>query len=68
LINIGGIECDDQKSSRVRVGFNLPDDVADLINGAAVSCFPGSPLFSINGAQITLFISPLVPDADLIVL
>ena len=40
------------------------DSPFNLVNHFALCAFPETPLFSIHGAQVSLFIGPFVPDPN----
>ena len=52
----------------MRVVFEPVDEALDLINDLAVVTFPGAPLLAVYGSEFSVFISPLVPDADAVFL
>ena len=52
----------------VRVVLDAVDDLADLVDMGAVRCFPFPPLFSVDGSQFPIFIRPLIPDPDPVLL
>ena len=56
------------QASRFGVGSNFVFHPRDLINRASVGLGPGPPLVPIHGAQVAVFVGPLVPDRDLVVL
>ncbi|MCY1450934.1 hypothetical protein D9M71_677750 [compost metagenome] len=52
----------EKNPAAVRVVLQRIHDVVDLIDGTAILRRPGSPLRTIDGAKITTFGGPLVPD------
>ena len=63
-IHIAGVPCGDQMAARVGVLFQAVNELDDLVDLASVSRFPVPPLMAVNGPEITVFISPFVPDAN----
>src|SRR5690606_23187028 len=51
-----------------RAGSDLLDQVGYLVDMAPVGCRPAPPLAPIDGPKVTIFIGPLVPDLDPILL
>ncbi len=52
------------------IGFVLEvvDELFDLIDHAAIGANPRAPLAAIHGAEVAVFIRPLIPDADAVFL
>jgi hypothetical protein len=51
----------------VGVVLYLVDEVGDLVDVRAVGAAPRAPLVTVDGSQLTIFTSPLVPDAYFVV-
>ena len=51
-------------AARVGVGADLLDDLTDLIYVPSIGFRPGTPLITVNGAQVSLLVGPFIPDAD----
>src|SRR5205085_10949157 len=54
--------------ARISVLADQLDQVRDLVDTPAISCFPVTPLLPIDWSQIAVLIRPLVPDADVAIL
>ena len=52
----------------MRVVFESINEALNLIDDLAVVTFPGAPLLTVDGAELAVFICPLVPDADAVFL
>src|SRR5262249_5494728 len=52
------------KASALRVGFDLRNQVIDLIDAGAVCASPIPPLRTINAAKLAVFVSPFLPDRN----
>jgi len=66
FIDNAGVEGNDEQASAVGIVFNLFDDVRKLVNCLAISCFPAAPLFAVYGAEIAVFVGPLIPDTYIV--
>ena len=58
----------DHKSAAGGVVFNLFYDLFDLIDATAFGRFPISPLGAVDAAEVSIFVGPLVPDANFVFL
>src|SRR4029450_8470495 len=47
-----------------RIRFDLRDNTVDLIDAHAVVAAPFAPLRSIHAAEVTVFVSPFIPNGD----
>ena len=52
----------------MRVVLESINEALNLIDDLAVVTFPGAPLLTVDGAELAVFICPLVPDADAVFL
>ncbi len=69
LIDDSYIPGADNVSAAVGIGLDAFDELFDLINGLGSGCtLPASPLRTIDGAEVAIFICPFVPDADFVFL
>src|SRR5215468_7235562 len=64
FVDLGGVPRAHNKPPAQRVRFDLRDDVVDLIDADAIFAAPIPPLGTINPTEVTVFISPFVPDRD----
>lgn len=67
-VNFAHIPRIDNHPARVGGRLNLLDHLADLINHPTIRRVPGPPLCPVHGAKFTIFVRPLVPDADAVFL
>ncbi len=68
LLDIRHVPGRDDQPPRLGIGANLVFDPGDLVDRAAVGARPRSPLVTVNRTEITVFVGPLVPDRDAVVL
>lgn len=68
LINDTGIIGHNEEAAAVGVGFDLFDDIGELVDVLAVCCFPAAPLFAVNGAEVAVYICPVIPNAHAVFL
>lgn len=68
FLDIGRIPCADDMASTRGI---VPDRVYDTCNLvdclSVVGHLPGTPLLSVDGSEIAIFICPLIPDRDFVV-
>ena len=64
LVDLSGIPGADDVAAAVRVLFQILDHARDLVDGTTFRRSPPSPLRAIDRAEITVRISPLIPDGD----
>ena len=64
LLDIGRVPGRDNEAARVGIAANGGDDACDLIDDAAISCRPRTPLPAIDGAELARFVRPLVPNRN----
>lgn len=50
LVHLSDVPSRHDESAGIRIGLNLFDDIADLVDMAAVSCRPAAPLHAVNGS------------------
>jgi hypothetical protein len=67
-IEIGHIPGRDDKPPRIRISPELGKDAGNLVDVTAVGRGPGTPLVAVDRSEIAVGISPLVPDADAVLL
>ena len=48
--------------ARIGIGFDLFQDLSDLVDVCSIGRRPGTPLMSVNRAEIAILVGPLVPD------
>ncbi len=63
LVDIAGIPSRDDQPPRIRIGLERLDDPAELVDRGSIPRRPRTPLRSIDGPQIAVFIGPLIPDS-----
>ena len=68
LVHLGHIPGGDNHTTGVGIVLQLVEYVLDLVDGAAVVVGPRTPLVTIDGTELTVFVGPLVPDADAVLL
>src|SRR5690606_23349032 len=68
IIQFAYIPCIDYDPSAIRLIPDEIDHLGQLIDHPTVRRTPGSPLRSVNGPQIPIFIRPLVPDSHPMIL
>ena len=67
LVYVPGVPGAHEHAAGVRIVLDEVDDLLQLVYAAAVGCFPAAPLVAVDRAQVTVFIGPLIPDGDLVV-
>ena len=68
LVHLAGIPGGDEHPAGVRIVPYLVDDLAELVDAPSVRSRPAAPLVAVNRAKVAVFVSPLVPDCDPVVL
>ena len=58
----------DHHATRIRVRLQGLEDLGDLVDAAAISGVPGTPLDAVHRAEVAVLVRPLVPDADAVLL
>lgn len=66
LIELGGVPSGDDDAAARRVGAEEVDGLGDLVYGCAGGVGPATPLGAVDGAEVAVGVSPLVPDGDAI--
>lgn len=66
--DIANIPGGDDHPAAVGIGADGLHHLADLIDGLAIGSGPTAPLMAIHRAQVPVFIRPLIPDPDAMVL
>lgn len=56
----------DEVTARGGIIFESVDEFGNLVDGGTVFFRPRSPLLTINGAKVAIFVSPLIPDAHFV--
>ncbi len=67
VLQIGHIPRVYDMPSGIRIASKIVNDPLDLVEGRSVSTAPVDPLFSIDGAQIAVFVGPGIPDVTAII-
>ena len=67
LVDFGRVPCDNQVTAAVGVLLDAFDEVADLIDLAAVGSRPAAPLNAVDRAQVAVFVGPFVPNRHAVV-
>ena len=67
-VHIGGVPGGDDHAAAVRTFPDHLHHVRDLVDHPAIGRVPAAPLVAVHGAQIAVFIGPLVPDPHTVVL
>ena len=67
FIQLADVPRRDDDPAGVRVVFQLVHHRADLVDMTTVRRRPGTPLFAVDRSQVAIFICPLVPDGDVVV-
>ena len=67
LVHLGRVPGAHQHAAGVRVSADGFHHLRQLVYAAAVRGGPGAPLVPVHGAQVSVFIGPLVPDGDAVV-
>ena len=68
LVNETGVPGADHVTTAVGIGLQLVDELDDLVCRRPVWIGPRAPLIAIHRSQISMFIGPLVPNSNPIVL
>ena len=68
LVNQTDVPRANNQTTAVGIGFNLPDDVGNLVDMPTIGRGSTAPLNTVNRTQIAVFIGPFVPNRDLIVM
>ena len=68
MFNLARIPCADHVAAAVGIIFERMDDCFDLIGAAAVAGTPIGPLSTVNATEVTVFVGPVVPDVDFVIL
>jgi hypothetical protein len=66
LFKLAWVPCANYVPTAVRIFSNGPDHFFDLVYGTSVGFPPVGPLGSVDSAEVTIFICPFVPNADLV--
>lgn len=67
FIQLADVPRRDDDPAGVRVVFQLVHHRGDLVDMTTVRRRPGTPLFAVDRPQVAIFICPLVPDGDVVV-
>lgn len=62
--DVGDIPRGDDDAARVGCGFELFDDLGELVDVAALAVGPAAPLVAVDGAEAAVFCCPFVPNTD----
>ena len=66
-VDLGRVPGRDDEAAGVRIALDLLHHVGKLVDGRSVRSRPRPPLMPVHGAQIAVFIGPLIPDAHAVV-
>ncbi len=62
FVELGHVPCAHNDAAAVGVAFERVDDLLNLVNMTAIGSGPAAPLHAVNGAKVTVFAGPFVPD------
>jgi len=62
LVDNAGVIGNDEEAAAVWIIFDLGDEVGDLVDCLTVGGLPAAPLCAVDGAEISVFIGPFIPD------
>ena len=62
-LDLAGVPRADDQTAAVGVAADLLDDLVDLVDGASIRRAPVAPLRTVDAAQVSIGVGPLVPDA-----
>ena len=68
LINETRIPRGNDVASGIRVGLDLLHQLGNLVGVGAVGVGPAAPLVAVHRSEVAVFVGPLVPNADAVVL
>ena len=68
LIKLTDIPGRDDNTTTVGCITNQVDGILNLVNHSPVVCFPLAPLLTVYRPEVAFFVSPFVPDSDLVIL
>ena len=63
LVELADVPRADDEATAVGVGFDLRNDLVDLVDAPAIGRAPVAPLRAVHAAEVAVFIRPLIPDA-----
>ena len=64
LRDVRHIPSADDHSPRIGISLDLIDDLRNLVNRFPIGSAPGTPLGSVDRAEIALLVGPLIPNRD----
>jgi len=68
VLDLGRVPGGDDHTAAVRIRLDQIQQIRDLIDGTAIGRRPRAPLTAVHGTEVTVLVSPLVPDPDAILL
>jgi len=68
MFDFARVPCADHVAATVGIVFERVNDCFDLIGTTAVTGAPIGPLCAVNATEVTVFVSPFVPDAHIVIL
>ena len=66
-MDFANVPCAYDQAAAVRIRFDLRNDVVDLVDRLAVRGSPVAPLCTVDATQIAVFVGPLVPNGNTII-
>ena len=67
LVELADVPRADDEPAAVGVGFDLRNDLVDLVDAPAIGRAPVAPLRAVHAAEVAVFIRPLIPDRNIVV-
>ena len=68
LVHFGRVPGAHEHAAGVRIALDGVNHLGKLVDGAAVRGGPAAPLVAIDRPQVSVFVGPLIPDGDAVVL
>ena len=67
-MELAGIPSGYHQAATIGIFFDVLDHASDLVDGDPLRSAPVAPLRSIDAAEVSLFIRPLIPNRDFVFL
>ena len=64
FLNETNIPSRDQMPTGMRIRLKLGNEIGHLVDSGAIGLWPRAPLLPVDRAEITVLISPFIPDGD----